>query len=333
MMDSPNLAEPDVSADTNRIFSWSRIGQPILVAVLLLVGANVGLAWLYFGAGSSAMQRDIAQPALWGPFFAAKKPTVVAVGDYFMFIRHSSDGRKEEPTQDMEIRTVEEFFDYATNNSNIPVAPRDANMTSVSSNILPAVAKISTYIGPINSASALSSGLTPAVLKSSNIVYIGALDTLTPLIGIPLRQASKFSCEGGCYALKDEPSGRRFVSDSSYLLPDWTVPRRDYGYIASLPGPFENQILVVSGTGDAGVAQMASVVTNPKSLEELRRALGGNFGSFEALYQVRKMFDQDYTSTLVLARPIDTRRSWDKTKTGDWRQIAEALPLRSDKSQ
>jgi hypothetical protein len=152
------------------------------------------------------------------------------------------------------------------------------------------------------------------MLRSSGIIYLGALDAISPLLSNPLFQASKFRCGTTCYELIDTLSGRRFLSDSPYLLDDRIVPRRDYGYVASYPGPSGNQILILSGTGDAGAAQMANVVMDAKMVEELRQRLGGNLRSFEALYQVRTMFNRSYGSRLLIARPIDSQRMWDKTK-------------------
>jgi hypothetical protein len=152
------------------------------------------------------------------------------------------------------------------------------------------------------------------MMKSSNIVYVGALDALTPLLSNPLFQTSQFKCGATCYELIDRPSGKRFQSDSPYLLGERIIPRRDYGYIASYPGPSGNQILIVSGTGDAGVTQMISVVTDAKRLEELRKRIGRNSKSFEALYQVRTMFNQGYGSSLLVARPLNADRIWDKAQ-------------------
>jgi len=98
-------------------------------------------------------------------------------------------------------------------------------------------------------------------------------------------------------------------------LADQIIPRRDYGYIASFPGPSGKQILVLSGTGEAGVMQMVNLATNdPVRLRELGQRIGGKFGSFEALYQVRTMFSQSYQSTLLSAHPIDMSKVWDKTR-------------------
>ena len=136
---------------------------------------------------------------------------------------------------------------------------------------------------------------------------------MSSLLSNPLREASKFRCGTKCHELIDTASGRHFLSDSPYLLGDRIVPRRDYGYIASYPGPSGNQILILSGTGDAGASQMARVATNRKMVEQLRQRIGGNLRSFEALYQVRTMFNRSYGGTLLIARPIDSEAIWDQT--------------------
>jgi hypothetical protein len=155
------------------------------------------------------------------------------------------------------------------------------------------------------------------MMKSSSIIYLGALNAISSLLSNPLFEASKFRCGETCYELIDTPSGRRFLSDSPFLLGDKIVPRRDYGYIASYPGPSGNQILILSGTGDAGATQMVNVVMDAEMVEELRRRVGGNLRSFEALYQVRTMFNRSYGSKLLIARPINSERIWDKTRRSE----------------
>ena len=78
-----------------------------------------------------------------------------------------------------------------------------------------------------------------------------------------------------------------------------------------VPGPSGNHILIISGTGDPGTVQMADLVGNRGMLEQLRKKLGDNVKEFEALYQVRRMYSQNYGSTLLIARPLRHQGAWD----------------------
>jgi hypothetical protein len=126
-----------------------------------------------------------------------------------------------------------------------------------------------------------------------------------------LFEASGFKIGNAHNELVDKASGKQFISDSA-IPADNQIPRREYGYIASFPGPANNHILVISGNGDQGMVQMADLVSDKIRLNQLRNKLGNKTQAFEALYQVRTMYSQNYGSTLLIARPIEYRGVWDR---------------------
>ncbi|MEJ2410954.1 MAG: hypothetical protein P8Y48_17045 [Novosphingobium sp.] len=238
------------------------------------------------------------------------------MGDYFMFSSKQNESSAAMVIQDMSINSADAFYEYVTMHPGMQATLRNQDIYAVSAGILGPISRLSSYLGPVALKPATSSELEqkPDMMKSSRIIYVGALDALAPWLSGPLFQASGFRCGTRCYDIFDKTSGRRFRSDSPYQLGDRIVPRRDYGYIASFPGPSGNQIVILSGTGDAGVRQMVSVVTDPKMVAQLHRRIGGGMRSFEALYQVRTMFDQSYGSRLLIARTIKSDHIWDKTR-------------------
>jgi len=284
-------------------------GVIVLLCVLNAIGAIA-----YFGQRPTAHDPLSVSP-LWSPFTGDETPTFLVMGDYFMFTSKPNQSSEEEIVQDFSIDSPDAFYDYLMRHPEMKGTIKDQNLFAISADILAPISHLSSYLRTITINPTTSSQLDATMMKSSSVVYVGALDALSPWLTGPLFRASGFRCSARCYEIADKASGRRFLSDSPYMLGDGIVPRRDYGYIASFPGPSGHQILVVSGTGDAGVTQMASVVTNPKMVEQLRSRLGGNMRSFEALYQVRTMFGQSYGSTLLLARPIDADGIWDRAKS------------------
>jgi hypothetical protein len=308
--DAPCANEKTLAESPPRAPHFSRAMWAAASALLL---ANLSLAWSHFG-GAIGVSDTAAGSTLWQPFATANEPSVVVAGDYFMFVNARNNNADEEVMQDLSIDSVDAFYEYMTTTPEARGKVRNEDLYAVSSNLLGPISRLWSYLQNSNLVAETSSGLDPDMMESSNIIYVGALDALTPLLSNPLSQASQFRCGATCYELIDKPSGRRFLSDSPYLLGERTIPRRDYGYIASYPGPSGKQILIISGTGDAGVSQMVGVVTDADRLEELRKWIGGDFASFEALYQVRTMFNQSYGSALVMARPINTDRIWDKAQ-------------------
>ncbi|WP_138918488.1 hypothetical protein [Nitrospirillum viridazoti] len=285
-----------------------RHGHAARVAAAILLLANIALLWLLF-RGALGFGGPADQPAFWRSFEG--KTTAIAMGDYFMFISKPNDKGVEEVIQDPSIDSADTFYEYVTKTASERGSLRNEDLYAVSSDIVGSISRLWSYLKDYRLIAVASSALDPNMMKTSNIVYVGALDALNPLLKSPLFRASQFNCATTCYELVDRPSGRQFLSDSPYLLDDGIIPRRDYGYIAGFPGPSGNQVLIVSGTGDAGVTQMAGIVTDANKLEELRQRVGGNLRSFEALYQVRTMFSQSYGNLLLIARPINSDRIWE----------------------
>lgn len=316
------LASPDhLEGEEDNVLppSDARGRRPLLLWLcgLALVLGNGILAGFYFkdrlGFGEHTLRST-----LWRGF-DGDGATKIVVGDYFMFLSKGDNGAEEMPTQDLSIYDADVFYERLSTEPGTTDRAMDGNPYAVSVDALEAVGALWPTIRRYRPVPVSASEINAGMMKSSNIIYVGSLDALNPLIGAPLFQTSQFRCADTCYELVDKKSGRHFLSASPYLLRDRVVPRHDYGYIASFPGPSGKRILIISGTGDAGVRQMAGLATDPRRLQQLGRRIGGNFGAFEALYQVRTMFSQNYQSALLVAHPINTTGIWDKTKPMDWK--------------
>jgi hypothetical protein len=149
------------------------------------------------------------------------------------------------------------------------------------------------------------SDVRPEAFKGTNIVYVGFLSGLG-LLQEPLFRASGFKIGDNFDELVDKASGRRFKSDWG-VVADGKVPHRDYGYIASLPGPSGNRILIIAGTRDPAVAQMAEVAADQRQLDAIDAKSGGN--AFEALFEVRTLGNLNLGSSLLLVRPMRADRN------------------------
>ncbi|MDR6707610.1 MULTISPECIES: hypothetical protein [unclassified Novosphingobium] len=283
------------------------------MAIAALVLINGVVAWLYMDH-QWAPERPLVRSPLWGAIAASKHKTYLVIGDHFAFAKVSSGVKDDDIVHDLNINSTDQFYKYTSSSPHLSENLRDQSLYTVSAQILGSVGIIASYLHISTIQPTTSFRLDPTMMQASNIVYVGTLDEMSNLLRTPLMEASGFSCGSHCFDLIDKASSRRFASDSPYVLTDGTVPRRDYGYLASFPGPSGHSVVIVSGTGDAAVRQMAEIVTDVTMIERLRHQLGGNLSAFEALYQVRTMFDQTYGSTLIVARPLNSGHMWDKTK-------------------
>lgn len=314
--DEASLPVPTANGGRRRIALW--------LAALALVLGNATLAGLYF-RDQLGFSDHTVRTTLWRGF-DKDNPTKIVVGDYFMFMSKGLDGKSEEPTQDLSIYDSMGFYDRLSKQGGSNDSAMDGNPYTVSVHTLEAASNLWPLIARYKPDPISASEISAETMKSFNIIYIGALDALTPLIGNPLFQTSRFKCADTCYELIDKTSGRHFLSASPFLLPDLIVPRHDFGYIAAFPGPSGKRILIISGTGDAGVRQMANLAMDPDRLRQLSRQIGGNFDAFEALYQVRTMFALNYESKLLMAHPINMSGVWDKTKPLNWQPAPPLAP-------
>ena len=119
--------------------------------------------------------------------------------------------------------------------------------------------------------------------------------------------ASGFSVGASYDELIDRATKKKYTSDWVEIADNRT--HRDYGYLASFPGPSGNWMVIVAGTRNAAVMQIAEVATDKAQLDQLAGKAGGK-GAFEALYEVRRLGNLNVGSRLILARPLQTSGMW-----------------------
>jgi hypothetical protein len=148
------------------------------------------------------------------------------------------------------------------------------------------------------------SDLTPAALKSADIVYIGYLSGLGILERLVF-SGSRFTIGGSYDELVDNTTKHLYISQTASQnigAPQSTGKEsayRDYGFFSSFRGPGGNLIVVISGTRDEGVRQTAETFTNPEKLEELG-AQADSALPFEALLEVSALDGVNLSGKVLL---------------------------------
>jgi hypothetical protein len=166
---------------------------------------------------------------------------------------------------------------------------------------------------------ALASSLSPQVLTSAHIVYVGYLSGMGMLHDLVFA-GSRFSVGDSYDELVDRDSGHRYISQAA--VPKGAAKYHDYGYFATFTGPSGNQIVVISGTRDVAVMHTAEAATHGKSLDLLTASARGA-QSFEALYDVYGMDRMNLDGHLLLTSKLDVARIW----TGEPAEAAASLPV------
>lgn len=276
----------------------------------ILVAINV-VGWAAFLVGRPSPLAAAARSAFWKPLGDSFPPLIV-VGDYYIFGEAHDGVQVTRLVREFSINSRDDLDTYLMEHPNDMGRYVDVDLHYLPVSVSTALRDVL----PIVSANAArkdiaprvvtTSELTPTMIKRANIVYVGFLSGLG-MLREPLFEASGFRIGESYDELIDKASGKRFSSDWS-VVTDGKTPRRDYAYLASMPGPGGNRILIVAGTRDAAVLQASEMAASAEELKTIAAKAGSP--SFEALYEVRTMGNLNLGSGLVIARPLRTGNVW-----------------------
>jgi hypothetical protein len=285
------------------------------VGIALLVALAAGIA---IGAGLWAWTRPQSAPdraaaaSFWKRMAIGTRPTFVVTGDYYIFGEAPDAGQVTRLVREFSVNSRGDLDRY------LMAHPEEYNRyvdldlhylpTSAGSALRDLLPVANRAVGGAAMPRVVPmSRLTPELLKSANIVYVGFLSALG-LLRDPLFEASGFDVGASYDELVDRATGKRYMSDWEEIA-DNRTPHRDFAYLASFPGPSGNRILIVAGTRDPAVMQAAEIAADRGQLDRIA-AKAGNADAFEALYEVRMMGALNLDSRLVLARPLRTAKLW-----------------------
>ena len=296
--------EPVVVAPATR-----RINR-VWLAVLAIALLNA-IAWIVYVDRSSSDDAAV-RSNLWRPIADNKRPTLVVLGDYYIFGDAADGIVVSRLTRDFAINSREDLDRYLMLNPEKVGSYVDVNLHYLPVSIGRGLRSLLPVVNAVAGGSGEHPGVEtmsdtkPEIFKAANVVYLGFLSGLGALQD-PLFRSSGFKVGDNFDELIDKASGRRFKSDWG-VVADGKVPQRDYGYIASMLGPTGNRILIIAGTRDPAVAQMAEIAVDRQQLDAIDAKSGG--GAFEALFEVRTLGNLNLGSSLVLARPIRAESIW-----------------------
>lgn len=258
---------------------------PAAAAALVLVAANAGAWW--WVARETAPSRELARTAA-SPLWAGvgrDRPVIVVVGDYYIFGDTDYGEGPKRMIRAFEINSPADLDAWLMDNPQLQgrYVDLDTYYTPVGATlalreIMPLVRQAAGGIDRVRVLTA--SHLTPDLMKSADIVYVGYLSALR-VLQEPVFERSRFAIGSTFDELVDRKTGQSFVSGAGTASGD--RPNRDYGYLARFQGPAGNHFVIVAGNRDIGVMQMAEVATDPKALAGLK---GPGDGPVEALYEV-----------------------------------------------
>lgn len=303
--ETPAAVEPAVAAPRAR--RWIAAAAALS---LVLAGA---IGWWAGRAAEPPALRELAavrRGPVWGPLLANGRPTVVVLGDYYIFGESENGMEISRLVREYTVNSREELTDFVSAHPDKRDRYLDLDLRYLPIGAGAALRDVSAVLAsrPREQVRVmLMSDLTPAVLKTSNVVYIGYLSGMGWLRDVVLAP-SRFRIGDTFDDVIDRRSGVHYASQGGRSDADGGM-YRDYGYVSTFPGPGGGRVVVVAGTRDAALMQAAEDGTRASRLKEAARGAEGA-GAFEALYEVDGMNRLNVGGRLVVASPLDPRRLW-----------------------
>jgi hypothetical protein len=228
------------------------------------------------------------------------------VGDYYLIGETDDSMEVKRLIREYSVNSKDDLANYVNQHPEAADRYMDVGLSYLPTSVAFALRNIMPVLDSARRRVTLStmSHVTPAILKSANIIYIGYLSGLGILQQMVF-SGSRFSIGDSYDELRDTKTGRLYISQTASQ--NIGVPQssgkqsayRDYGLFSSFRGPSGNAILVVSGTRDEGVRQTAEAFTNAAKLGDLRRLIDPS-QSFESLLEVSALDGVNLTGKFLV---------------------------------
>jgi hypothetical protein len=295
--------------DGRRVRWLAGIAAPLLVLVGVAVGLSVPRG---NGTGQTVFERAAAAP-IWSSLLDDDLPTLVVVGDYYIFGELDEAGNIERLVRDFTVNSSKDLDELMMYRPGLADEYIDLDLTYLARSTAYALHDVLRVLytseKPVRIVS--MSELNVAELKSNHIVYVGYVSALDKLLDFVF--ASSGLAVGETFdELWNKKSGKIYTSEAG--MPAGYRNYRDYALYSTFPGPSGNRFVVIAGTRDAGLMHSAQVATRPAYVEaaaaELRETAADSPRAFELLYEVTGFDRTNLDAMLVYSGPLDYRRIW-----------------------
>ena len=252
------------------------------------------------------------QQLFWGNLLSDDKPVMIVVGDYYIF---------GETTENYDIRLVREFdINSESDLRQALIRSGDAsgaespdNRFDVGLTYLPrgsayAISRVQEILQRTdkNPRITMMSEFSAEDLRSNHVIYIGYISGLGVLENYTF-SASQFDVGYSYDELVNIETGERYISD--FIEAEDNRNFVDYGLIASFSVAESSQIVILSGTRDAGLMEMSELAIAPNILARMELEAGES----RALMGVFEVYGFNLTNIsghLIGSEYLDASRVW-----------------------
>jgi hypothetical protein len=284
----------------------------IPLAGVLIAGAALAAVVLLFAFGFlrwRAPPTDLDQARanpVWSTLLNDDRPLMIVVGDYYLIGETDNSMEVKRLIREYSVNSKSDLDNYIAQHPEAADRYMDVGLRYLPTSTAFALRDVMPLLGTGRRHVSLSvmSDVTPATLKSADIVYIGYLSGLGIMQQLVFA-GSRLSIGESYDELLDTKTKHLYISQTASQnigVPQSSgkeSPYRDYGYFASFHGPGGNTIVVISGTRDEGVRQTAEAFTNPEKLKELGQQTDTRL-PFEALLEVSALDGVNLSGKVLL---------------------------------
>ena len=313
--DTPELAIPPPQTARRR---WL---LPVLAASAVLNIVVLALIYLRPAAPPEDL-REVRDNPVWSPLLNDERLIFVVVGDYYIFGETDESMEVKRLVREFNINSPQDLENHTKLNPELADRYMDMELAYLPTASAYALRDVMPVLEPANKRVRVvtMSQLNPAVIKSSDIVYVGYLSGLG-MLGDYVFSASRLSVGDSFDEIVDRGTKQRYISQAQGASIRGERKFHDYGYFATFAGPSGNRIVVIAGTRDVAAMHMAETLTSPHALQALTAQAGKSPG-FEALYEVYGMDKLNLDGKLLLTSPLDSNTIW----TGGQGEVHAGLP-------
>jgi hypothetical protein len=287
---------------------------PGLIALVGIAAAGAALAVLalLFAFGilrwrAPPTDLDLARAnPIWSAILKDDRPLLVVVGDYYLIGETDDSMEVKRLIREYSVNSKDDLDNYLKQHPDAADRYMDVGMRYLPTSVAFALRDVMPVLdtGKRRVSLSMMSAVTPATLKSANIVYIGYLSGLGIMQQLVFA-GSRFAIGQSYDELLDTKTKHLYISQTASQnigVPQSTGKEssyRDYGFFSSIHGPGGNTIIVISGTRDEGVRQTAEAFTSPAKLQEMRQQADAA-PTFDALLEVSALDGVNLSGKVLL---------------------------------
>ena len=307
------LPPPPAAATAQPRPALSRWRLAFAAAALLVLGVGLGAAIVIESEPAAPAAAAVAKSPLWANMLDDELPILVVVGDYYIYGELDEHGDVARLVRDFNVGSSAELDELMKNDTTLMSRYMDLDLTYLPTGSAFALLDVLRVLYTSNKSVRVvsMSEMNEADLKSSHVIYVGYISALDKLEDFVF--ASSTLAIGYTYdELRNMDTGELYTSEAGF--PEINHNYRDYAFISTFPGPGGNQLMIVSGTRDAGLMQAAHALADPmfvKSMEQQRPDASKNQPpSFEMLYEVTGYGRTNLDAMLVHTAALNYQQIW-----------------------